>query len=86
MHLIEIDINILSKENPVLYSTGVEHGIHGFMVPIRDNNLQVLPNVTVEDMGFKMGLNGVDNAKLTFDNVRIPRVNLLNRYVDSSSS
>ena len=33
-------------------------------------------------MGHKMGLNGVDNAKLTFDNVRVPRKNLLNRYSD----
>jgi len=44
--------------------------------------LQVLPGVRVEDMGHKMGLNGVDNAKLTFDNVRVPRTNLLNRYSD----
>ena len=29
-----------------------------------------------------MGLNGVDNAKLTFDNVRVPRVNLLNKFSD----
>ena len=29
-----------------------------------------------------MGLNGVDNAKLSFDNVRVPRENLLNRYSD----
>merc|ERR1712107_767626 len=28
------------------------------------------------------GLNGVDNAKLTFDNVRVPRVNLLNKFSD----
>lgn len=33
-------------------------------------------------MGYKMGLNGVDNAKLTFDNVRVPRENLLNRFSD----
>ena len=33
-------------------------------------------------MGHKMGLNGVDNAKLSFDNVRVPRENLLNRYSD----
>ena len=44
--------------------------------------LQVLPKVRVEDMGHKMGLNGVDNAKLSFDNVRVPRENLLNRYSD----
>ena len=43
-----------------------------------------MPGVTVEDMGHKMGLNGVDNAKLSFDNVRVPRENLLNRYSDVS--
>ena len=29
-----------------------------------------------------MGLNGVDNAKFFFDNVRVPRENLLNLYSD----
>ena len=29
-----------------------------------------------------MGLNGVDNAKFFFDNVRVPRENLLNVYSD----
>lgn len=58
------------------------HGVHGFVVPIRDASLQVMPGVTVNDMGYKMGLNGVDNAKLSFDHVRIPRENLLNRYSD----
>lgn len=38
-----------------------------------------MPGVRVEDMGHKIGLNGVDNAKLLFDNVRVPRENLLNR-------
>ena len=33
-------------------------------------------------MGHKMGLNGVDNAKFFFDNVRVPRENLLNLYSD----
>lgn len=46
--------------------------------------LQVMPNVRVEDMGHKMGLNGVDNAKLFFDNIRVPRENLLNKYSDVS--
>lgn len=36
----------------------------------------------MEDMGYKMGVNGVDNAKLSFDNVRVPRENLLNRFSD----
>jgi alkylation response protein AidB-like acyl-CoA dehydrogenase len=34
---------------------------------------------------FQMGLNGVDNAKLSFDHVRVPRENLLNRYSDVTS-
>merc|ERR1712112_605775 len=63
---------------------GKNEGIHAFMVRMRDNDLNIIPGVTVEDMGYKMGLNGVDNAKLSFDNVRIPRVNLLNRYSDVS--
>lgn len=33
-------------------------------------------------MGSKIGLNGVDNAALLFHTVRIPRVNMLNRYGD----
>merc|ERR1712141_899982 len=61
---------------------GKNEGIHAVLVPIRDNDLKILPKVRVEDMGHKMGLNGVDNAKLTFDNVRVPRENLLNKYSD----
>jgi acyl-CoA oxidase len=38
--------------------------------------------MTINDMGVKFGLNGVDNAALKFNNVRIPRENMLNRYCD----
>ena len=53
-----------------------------FLVRMRDNELKTIPGVTIEDMGYKMGLNGVDNAKLSFDNVRVPREALLNRWSD----
>lgn len=33
-------------------------------------------------MGFKIGLNGVDNGRLMFDHVRIPREGLLNAFND----
>jgi len=33
-------------------------------------------------MGVKMGVNGVDNAALKFNNVRIPRINMLNKFND----
>merc|ERR1712008_377214 len=49
-----------------LYVDGKNEGIHGVLVNCRGKNLEPIPGVTVEDMGFKMGLNGVDNAKLTF--------------------
>ena len=65
-----------------LYVDGQHHGIHVINVRCRDDQLQPIPGVTIEDMGYKMGLNGVDNAKFTFDNVRVPRENLLNRYSD----
>ena len=65
-----------------LYIDGKNEGIHGVLVPCRDSKLNAIPGVTVEDMGYKIGLNGVDNAKLTFDHVRVPRKNLLNRYSD----
>lgn len=38
--------------------------------------------VTIEDMGMKLQLNGVDNARLTFNHVKIPRINMLNRLAD----
>lgn len=33
-------------------------------------------------MGYKIGLNGIDNAALKFHNVRVPRQNLMNKYCD----
>lgn len=38
--------------------------------------------VMIEDMGMKMGLNGVDNGRLMFDHVRVPRENILNKLND----
>ena len=36
--------------------------------------------VRLEDCGAKLGLNGVDNGRIWFDHVRVPRENLLDRY------
>jgi acyl-CoA oxidase len=60
---------------------GAGQGVHAFVVPIRDGG-RVCPGVTVEDDGLKMGLNGVDNGRIRFDGVRIPRTALLNRFAD----
>merc|ERR1719225_891593 len=65
-----------------MFVEGKNEGIHALLVRMRDNDMQTIPGVTIEDMGYKMGLNGVDNAKLSFDKVRVPRENLLNKFSD----
>ncbi|MDN4163279.1 acyl-CoA dehydrogenase [Nocardioides sp. SOB72] len=61
---------------------GERHGVHAFVVPLRDEDGTVLDGVRIEDDGRKMGLNGVDNGRIWFDHVRVPRENLLNRFAD----
>ncbi|KAK7474378.1 hypothetical protein BaRGS_00034426 [Batillaria attramentaria] len=64
---------------------GACHGLHTFVVPIRDTrSLMTLPGVMVGDMGEKLGLNGIDNGFVAFNNVRIPRENLLEKFGDVS--
>ncbi|HEX2252578.1 MAG TPA: acyl-CoA dehydrogenase [Thermoanaerobaculia bacterium] len=62
------------------------HGVHAILVPIRDERGRPLPGVTLEDCGLKAGLNGVDNGRITFDQVRVPRENLLDRFGRISSA
>lgn len=63
-----------------LVTAGEVHGVHCFLVPIRDESGEPMPGVRIADCGPKAGLNGVDNGQLWFDDVRIPRDNLLDRY------
>ncbi|HTK64901.1 MAG TPA: acyl-CoA dehydrogenase [Pseudonocardia sp.] len=65
-----------------LVTGGKSHGVHCFLVPIRSESGEALPGVTITDCGRKAGLNGVDNGRLVFDSVRVPREALLNRYAD----
>ncbi|KHL19368.1 acyl-CoA oxidase [Mumia flava] len=58
----------------------VSHGVHCLLVPIRDSDGHDLPGVTTSDCGPKGGLNGVDNGRIVFDHVRVPRDNLLDQY------
>ncbi|MCW4600348.1 acyl-CoA dehydrogenase family protein [Janibacter hoylei] len=59
-----------------------QHGVHCVLVPLRDEAGQPMPGVTIGDCGAKLGLKGVDNGRLMFDQVRVPRANLLNKYGD----
>jgi len=61
---------------------GKNHGVHAFLVKVRDSDHNLLSGIRIEDCGYKMGLNGVDNGRLWFNNVSIPKENLLNKYGD----
>lgn len=61
---------------------GENHGVHAVLVPMRDEEHNLLPGIRVEDCGYKLGLNGVDNGRIWFDRVRVPVENLLNRFGD----
>ena len=64
-----------------LITRKVNHGVHAFYVELRDPvTKEFLPGIGGEDDGIKGGLNGIDNGRLHFTGVRVPRANLLNRY------
>jgi acyl-CoA oxidase len=59
---------------------GHDYGVNAFVVPLRDTNGNVLNGITIGDCGHKMGLNGVDNGTIRFNNVVIPKDNMLDRF------
>jgi len=64
-----------------LILNGEKKGVYGFIVPIRDiETHQVLPGIEVGDVGEKVGFNTKDNGYCRFNNVRIPRENMLMKY------
>jgi len=65
----------------------VDHGVHAFIVPLRDPRTgALLPGVEIHDCGYKVGLNGVDNGAIRFTRVRVPRGNLLDRFASVDRS
>ena len=63
-----------------LITGGESEGVHAFLVPIRGEDGRPVDGVAIADCGPKAGLNGVDNGRLSFDGVIVPRDNLLDRY------
>jgi acyl-CoA oxidase len=63
---------------------GEQRGVHCLVVPIRDEDGNPCPGVTIEDCGHKLGLNGVDNGRISFDHVRVEHDALLDRYATVS--
>jgi len=63
-----------------LIVNGENQGVHCVLVNVKDEKGDTSPGVRVKDCGYKMGLNGVDNGMFWFDQVRVPRENLLDRF------
>ncbi|KAL7689551.1 putative acyl-CoA dehydrogenase/oxidase and middle domain superfamily, acyl-CoA oxidase [Plasmopara halstedii] len=65
---------------------GKDYGVHNFMVQLRDlETHDVMPGVTLGDIGPKIGFNNVDNGYCAFNRVRIPRSNMGMRFATVTS-
>ncbi|KAL0851514.1 hypothetical protein ABMA28_007305 [Loxostege sticticalis] len=61
-----------------LYTKGKCHGIHPFIVQLRDEETHMpMPGIKVGEIGAKLGMNGTNNGFLGFEHVRIPREHML---------
>lgn len=61
-----------------LYTKGTCHGIHPFIVQLRDEETHMpLLGIKIGEIGCKLGMNSTNNGYLGFENVRIPRSNML---------
>ncbi|OMJ23503.1 Peroxisomal acyl-coenzyme A oxidase 1, partial [Smittium culicis] len=64
---------------------GKHVGLFPIIVPIRSlKNHELLPGVLAGDIGPKMGYNTVDNGFLSLNKVKVPRFNLLQRFISLS--
>ncbi|XP_014241830.1 probable peroxisomal acyl-coenzyme A oxidase 1 [Cimex lectularius] len=61
-----------------LYTKGECHGIHPFVVQLRDEESHMpLPGIDIGEIGCKMGMNGTNQGYLGFKKFRIPRDQML---------
>jgi acyl-CoA oxidase len=57
------------------------HGIHAFMVQLRDRNThRPMPGVECGDIGPKLGYNSMDNGYAKFSHVQVPREDMLSGF------
>ena len=72
---IELDVQLTADGEAMVFH---DYDL-GRLTPETGAIRQSFRRVTITDCGLKMGLNGVDNGRLMFDGVRVPRENLLDR-------
>lgn len=59
---------------------GKDYGVKTFVVPLRDADHNLMPGISIGDIGAKMGREGIDNGWIQFSHVRIPRFFMLQKY------
>lgn len=64
---------------------GKDYGVGAFIVPLRNENGELMPGVFIKDCGRKLGLNGVDNGVIRFNQVTIPADEMLDRFASVNS-
>uniref|UniRef100_A0A6B2L029 Acyl-coenzyme A oxidase n=1 Tax=Arcella intermedia TaxID=1963864 RepID=A0A6B2L029_9EUKA len=70
-----------------LFIGGENQGLHWFVVPLRDRTTGLpLPGIKIGDVGEKIGRPGLDNGWIQFQNVKIPRTNMLMKYSQLDSN
>lgn len=74
-----------TAQNGVMFAQliikGENKGVHAFVFPVRDRDNHVpLPGIEIGDCGEKLSAQGVDNGWIKFDNYRVPRDALLDRF------
>lgn len=61
---------------------GKDYGPHPFFFQVRDwETHSSLPGIELRDIGAKLGYNGMDNGAMRISHVKIPRRNMLMRFV-----
>eukprot|EP00127_Corallochytrium_limacisporum_P002570 Clim_evm6s134 gene=Clim_evmTU6s134 len=64
-----------------LLTQGQDYGMHPFIVPLRSEDTgDLLPGIFIGDCGAKMGRDEIDNGWIQFNQVRIPRTNMLMKW------
>lgn len=64
-----------------LITKGENKGVHAFVLPIRDRRTHTpLPGIEIGDCGDKLSTQGVDNGWIIFDNYRVPKDALLDKF------
>lgn len=62
---------------------GQSYGPHAFLMDLREGEGgELLPGIRVEEMSFKTVANDLDNARVWFDQVRLPKAALLSKFAD----